>query len=120
MSHDTILQLSCCFVSHENWRHVHPCELRSRQHYAFNTLFPEIRDLPTMKGLLDLERQGYGFRAAKLCFKAQFSKDAHMSALQASALDERVGLYASTESQAQLDRQTLPTFDFRVVNLGNA
>ena len=70
MSHDTILQLSCCFVSHENWRHVHPCELRSRQHYAFNTLFPEIRDLPTMKGLLDLERQGYGFRAAKLCFKA--------------------------------------------------
>jgi hypothetical protein len=27
----------------------------------FSALFPEIRDLPTMKGLLDLERQGYGF-----------------------------------------------------------
>jgi hypothetical protein len=36
-------------------------------------LFPKIRDLPTIKGLLDLERQGYGFRAAKLCFKAQES-----------------------------------------------
>jgi len=25
-----------------------------------------------MKGLLDLERQGYGFRVAKLCFKAHW------------------------------------------------
>jgi hypothetical protein len=44
--------------------------MRSRQGYAFSALLPEIRDLPTIKGLLDLERQGYGFRAAKLCFKA--------------------------------------------------
>jgi hypothetical protein len=33
-------------------------------------LFPDIRELPSMTGLPDLERQGYGFRAAKLCFKA--------------------------------------------------
>jgi hypothetical protein len=44
--------------------------MRSRQHYAFSALFPDIRELPSMTGLLDLERQGYGFRAAKLCFKA--------------------------------------------------
>jgi hypothetical protein len=53
--------------------------MRSRQGYAFSALFPEICDLPTMKGLLDLERQGYGFQAAKLCFKAQFSRNALMS-----------------------------------------
>jgi len=70
LGHCTILQLSYCFVSHENWRPSHPRKLRSRQGYAFSALFPEIRDLPTIKGLLDLERQGYGSRAAKLCFKA--------------------------------------------------
>ena len=48
----------------------HPRKLRSRQGYAFSALFPEIRDLSTMKGLLDLKWQGYGFRAANLCFKA--------------------------------------------------
>ena len=56
----------------ETWRHHCPRKLRSRQHYAFSALFPEIRELPTMTGLLDLERQGYGFRAAKLCFKAHW------------------------------------------------
>jgi hypothetical protein len=44
--------------------------MRSRQHYAFSALFPDIRELLSMTGLLDLERQGYGFRAAELCFKA--------------------------------------------------
>jgi len=62
LGHCTILQLSCCFVSHENWRPSHPRKLRSRQGCAFSALFPEIRDLPTMKGLLDLERQGYAFK----------------------------------------------------------
>ena len=72
LGHSTILQLSCCFVTTEIWRHRCPRKLRSRQHYAFSALFPEIRELPTMTGLLDLERQGYGFRAAKLCFKAHW------------------------------------------------
>jgi hypothetical protein len=71
LSHRTRLQLSCCFVSHENWCPSHPRKMRSRQGYAFSALLPEIRDLPPIKGLLDLERQGDGFRAAKLCFKAQ-------------------------------------------------
>jgi hypothetical protein len=65
LSHYTILQLSCCFVSYENWRHLRPRKLHSRQGYAFSALFPEIRELHTMTRLLDLERQGYGFRAAK-------------------------------------------------------
>jgi len=52
----------------------HPRKMRSRQHYAFSALFPDIREPPSMTGLLDLERQGYGFRAAELCFKAQFFK----------------------------------------------
>ena len=71
LGHCTILQLSCCFVTIEFWRHCCARKLRCRQHYAFNALFPETRELPTMTGLLDLERQGYGFQAARLCFKAQ-------------------------------------------------
>ncbi len=71
LSHYTILHLSWRFVRHESWRHLQPRNLRSRQGYAFSALFPDIRELPTMTGYLDLERQGYGFRAAKLCFKSQ-------------------------------------------------
>jgi hypothetical protein len=71
LGHCTILQLSCCFVSYKNWRPSHPRKLRSRQGYVFSALFPEIRALPAMKGLQDLERQGDGFRAAKLCPRAQ-------------------------------------------------
>src|SRR5260370_19420187 len=70
LSHYTMLQLSCCFVSYENWRHLRRRNLHSRQGYAFSALLPEIPELHTMTCLLDLERQGYGFRAAKLCFKS--------------------------------------------------
>ena len=54
---------------HEDWRPSHPRKLRSRQGYAFSALFPELRDLLTMKGWLDLERQGYGFERQSYALK---------------------------------------------------
>jgi hypothetical protein len=100
LGHCTILQLSWCFVSHENWRHSHPRKLRSRQGYAFSALFPDIRELPKMTGLLDLERQGYGFRAARLCFKAH-------GALR------RVGSPRSTASANEMRRNQANKFTWR-------
>ena len=62
LGHCAILQLSCCFVTIEVWRHCCPRKLRRRQHYAFSALFQETRELQVMTCLLDLERQGYPYR----------------------------------------------------------
>src|SRR5260370_4562276 len=64
LSHYTMLQLSCCFVSYENWRHLRPRKLHSRQGYAFTALFPEIPELHSMTCLLDLKRPDYAVRSS--------------------------------------------------------
>ena len=85
LGHNTILQLSCCYINTAARRRHPRLKSRLRQGYGLGACSKHLDGPPEIKGLAALPRQSYALFAAKIWFKAHFSVLKTRAALRAAA-----------------------------------